>query len=123
MKPRGKRTTLPAKYEPGFIRELDGRYALAQRLTTAFEEVVADCGGVESLTHVQLSMIERFCFLEAQLQNWEAEIARHPKESEHLVSRWVQATNALQGLAKVVGLERRLPNTLTLKAYVKEREA
>ena len=100
------RKTLPAKFEPGFPRDFDRRTEIYQRLNTTYETIVDDAGGADQLSHTRLALVERFVFLEATLQTWEREIATDPKAAEHLVSRWIQAVNSLQGLAKAIGLER-----------------
>ena len=118
--PRKKRQTLPAKFEPGFLRDFDRRTEIYQRLAATYDEIVTDAGGEHEIPHTKLALIDRFVFLEATLQTWEREIATNPKAAEHLVSRWIQGVNSLQGLAKVIGLKRR-PKTVDLKAYVEGR--
>ena len=67
----------------------------------------------------QLALIERFVFLEATLQAWEAEIATNPESHERLLSRWIQALNCLQGLGRSIGIERvEKGKGRTLKAYL-----
>lgn len=114
-------TELPARFEPGFLRALDHRTSLAQRLHTAYDNIVSDLGGMDGLSHAQLALIERFVFLECQMQHWEALIAAEPKKSTELLSRWIQALNSLNGLAKTIGLKRKLRDARTLDAYVKSR--
>jgi len=116
-----KRTKLPAKYEPGFLGELDQRSLVYRELKNAYDEIVSDAGGEDDLTHTQLSLIERFVFLEAVLRTWENAIAVNPKANDHLVGKWTQGVNALQGLAKVIGLKRHMKKTASLKSYLKER--
>jgi hypothetical protein len=116
-----KNRTLPARYEPGFLRAMDRRTEIAQRLLAAYDAVVADAGGEENLTHTKLALIERFVFLEATVQAWEYAIATNPKGTEALVSRWVQAVNSLQGLAKLIGLTRTRKHVMNLREYVEER--
>lgn len=116
-----KRKKLPARYEPGFLAELDQRSLVYRELKTAYDEVVSDCGGEDDLTHTQLCLIERFVFLEVLLQTWENTIAANPKASDHLVGKWTQGINALQGLAKVIGLKRKLKKA-DLATYLEDRD-
>lgn len=121
-----KPTTLPERFSPGFIRELDQRSSVAIRLTQAFENIVADAGGYETLTHTKLAIIERFVFLEALIQTWEGKIATttDPVESVVLVGKVVQASNALLGLARTIGLERvNRPAGGDLATYLRGRTA
>lgn len=112
-----RRKTLPERYEVGFLREFDRRTELYQRLSTIYETILEDVGGAESVAHTRLALIERFVFLEAVLQELEQEIAKNPKASEEKLSRWIQGLNSLTGLAKTIGLDRKV-KTVNLKAYV-----
>jgi hypothetical protein len=113
-----KLKSLPAKYKAGFLREMDLRTELAQRLNDAYTEIIDDLGGGNALTHVKSAMVERFVFLESVVQGLEAQIANKPQEADALMGRWVQSVNALIGLAKTVGLERRLRKATDLRAYI-----
>jgi hypothetical protein len=114
-----KLTSLPERYEPGFLASLDRRTDLYKTLSTNYEEVVANLGGKNDLTHIMLSLIERFVFMEAVLQHLENLIVTNPKKTI-LVNRWIQGVNSLQGLACRIGLEKRINNNPTLKAYLAE---
>jgi hypothetical protein len=116
---------LPEKYEPGFLRKLDKDSEISRRLHKAFHAIVEDVSGDEPLSHIQFALIERFVFLEAMMQSWEAEIANNPSSHEKLLSRWIQALNTLQGLAGRIGIEV-VPKKhgMTLQAYLgEERES
>lgn len=117
-----KRQQLPAKYEPGFLREMDLRTGLAQRLHENFNAICDDAGGAADLAHTKLAMIERFVFLEAMLATMEQQIADGADNATELLGKWVQGINAMQGLAKLIGLERQARRA-DLKAYMAEREA
>jgi len=113
-----KRMKPPDKYEAGFLKTLDERTVAFRQLNDAYQEVMDDMGGQAGLSHVQVCMAERFCFLEFVLRGIEHKIATNPKESEVLIGRWVQAINSLSGLAKTIGLERRRKSTINLQEYV-----
>lgn len=118
----GSKRDLPAKYEPGFLRELDQRTGIAKVLTAAYDAIVDDCGGADALPHTKLALIERFIFLESILQTIEQKIAEGAKDSGDLIGKWTAAVNSMQGLAKLIGLER-VTRGRDLRAYVAEREA
>jgi hypothetical protein len=118
-----KSQTLPERYKPGVIREIDRRTELGQRLQAVFDVIVTDAGGPHGLTHTKLALIERFVWLEAMLQGIEREIAAKPEAANDLIGKWVQGVNSLTGLAKMIGLERNLSRTVDLRAYVRERQA
>lgn len=117
-----KRKRLTAKYEPGFLARLDGRCEITKVLTTAFDEICDDAGGIESLSHTQVSLIERFVFLEHILRKMEVYITNNPKKGNQLLSRWIQGLNSLTGLAKAIGLERRLKRIESLESYIVEKQ-
>lgn len=124
-KPQG----LPRSYEQGFLNKLDRRTEIARQLKHSYTAIADDLGGEEQLSHVKRSLVERFVFLEAVLQGIERniaqtrinaveEVAKDPARREELqreavkaeaelISRWIQAVNSAQGLAKVLGTERR----------------
>jgi hypothetical protein len=116
-----KAAKLPRKFECGFILKLDQRTELAKRLNMAFETIVDDLGGLDTLSHTRLALVERFVWLEHTLQVLERRIAEQPKRSEELLGKWIQGLNSLQGLAKTVGLNRK-HRTIDLKAYARSRD-
>jgi hypothetical protein len=123
MPKSSKSRSLPARYEVGFLRDLDQRTELFQRLNAVYQAIIDDAGGAANLSHVKLALIERFVFLEATLQSCELEIATDPKRADELLGKWIQGVNSLQGIAKTIGLERRLSRTANLKAYVEARSS
>lgn len=111
-----KRRVLPDRFEAGFLRELDKRTELYQQLNSNFETIMQDMGGAD-VSHTMRSLVERFVFLEAAIRSWELQIVTKPSEANDLIGRWVQAVNALQGLAKLIGLKREL-KTINVRDYV-----
>lgn len=118
---KATQTTLPKKYTPGFMDQLDRRSIVYRELRQAYTEILADCGGRDALSHTKRALIERFVFLEATLQTWEQKIATG-KADDEMLGRWVQACNALQGLAKVIGLNRSPRKSKNLKQYIADQE-
>jgi len=99
--------TVPEKFRAGFLSALDGRTDLAKALRANYEAVVADAGGRDEVGHVKAALVERFVWLEAILQTLEQEMAQGKIDKGEALGRWIQAVNALSGLAKVLGVERR----------------
>ena len=114
---RHKPNELPDKFRIGFLSELDKRTNVFQILKDRYATVIDDCGGEAELSHVKKSLIERFVWLEAVLQDMEIRMASGelPKDA---VSKWVQAVNSLVGLARVLGLER-VTKSVDLESYLK----
>jgi hypothetical protein len=112
----------PKRFEANFLAKMDGRTEIFQQLKTAYDEIVADCGGVENLSHVMLALCERFVFLEFTLQQLESRIASNPKGADEFISKWIQACNSVTGLAKTLGLEKRVRKVKNLREYVEAKE-
>ena len=117
-----KPMTAPDKYQKNFLQKLDRRSKVHAALSTSYDSVMDDLGGSDSLSHVQLCLVERFVFLEYVMQTLEQRIAREPDKADELLGRWIQAINSLSGLAKTVGLERRAKTIESLQSYVKTKK-
>lgn len=102
-----KTKQLPEKFQAGFLNALDGRTELARALRDNYKAIVEDIGGVAEVGHVKSALVERFVWLEATLQTIEQDMATGAIDRSEAVSRWIQAVNALTGLAKVLGVDRR----------------
>ncbi len=120
MKER-KYRELPAKYELNLLAKVDRRSEIYKRLKRSYDAICTDLGGEDQLPATKLALIERFIFLEACLESWEHEIASNPKQSEKLLSRWIQGLNSLSGLAKTIGIKREPRKAASLKTYVEAR--
>lgn len=116
MKPQN----VPNKFAQGWLQELDSRTAIAREMRQRYSEVCADLGGVDSLSYMQRSLVERALWLEYWLANQERELA---EGKDFDVSRWIQAANGLQGIYSRLGLERKAKEAPTLGEYLAKREA
>jgi hypothetical protein len=117
----------PKKYEKHFLDKLDKRGQCYNLLKTSFDEITNDLGGEETLSHVQLTLIERFCFMEFVLRLKEIEMAKPYEDGDKekfgkQVASWTQSINAMIGLAKTIGLERRAKQVANLRDYVKSKQ-
>jgi hypothetical protein len=119
--PKSKLKTVPDKYREGFLGEFDRRTEIYHTLNAAYTEVMSDMGGQDTLSHVQVSLVERFIFLEYVMRDLEQRIVKNPKKSDELLGRWIQAINTLTGLAKTIGLKRRAKKIASLESYVKTK--
>jgi hypothetical protein len=73
-----------------------------------YDEIVADIGGLDDVGHVKRALIERFVWLEAILQTIEHELVQGEINKAEALGRWIQAVNSLSGLAKVLGVDKKL---------------
>lgn len=113
-----------ASYEQHFLAKMDKRSRAYVLLKQSFDEITADRGGADTLSHVQLTLIERFCFLEYILRLRELQMAEPGSNSERdkHIGSWVQSLNALVGLGKAIGLERRARQVTSLQTYIKRKK-
>jgi len=119
---RTKRTELPSKYTIGFLATMDKRTELYERLSSTYVSIVDDLGGYESIATTKLALVERFVWLQEILRSLELEMTQSgdAKRTAEILAKWVQACNALQGIARAVGLEVQTAKApVTLEAYVK----
>ena len=115
-----KPVSVPARYEKGFLRKLDKRSDAYRTLAVNMDEIIQDLGGIEGLSHVQKTLVEKFLFLSYATRNLEIQIATNPegKKADDLLGRWIQALNSLVGLAKTIGFERQAKKIESLATYV-----
>ena len=114
---------VPKKYQANFLAKMDKRTEVYQVLNNSFQEIMSDLGGKDNLSHVQVSLCERFCFLEFVLMSIEKQITEcKRKQAQALIGRWVQGINSLSGLAKIIGLERRAKKVESLQSYVQKKK-
>ncbi len=108
---KNKPQELPAKFQAGFIASLDGRTELARALRERFDSIATDLGGLDDLSQIKASMLERFVWLEASLSNVEVSLADptvDAKTKAELMSRWIVGVNTLSNLARMLGTERKM---------------
>ena len=113
----------PTRYESYFLAKMDKRSRAYQILSDSFNEITNDLGGAESLSHVQLCLVERFCFLEFILRMKELRMAESTNgDKDKNFGSWVQSLNALVGLAKTIGLTRVPRHIESLQTYIKQHK-
>lgn len=102
-----KPENLPVKFQAGFLSTLDGRTELARALRANRQAIVEDIGGEADLSHIKSALVERFVWLEGILQTIEHEMASGRIDKSEALGRWIQGLNAMSGLAKALGVERK----------------
>lgn len=110
-----KEAVIPGEFAPGWIAAMDSRTAIAQDMQARFSEVCADMGGLEALSYMQRSLIERGLWLEYWLGQQERGLALGQTFD---VGKWVQAANGLQGIWAKLGLERKARDVTGLHDYL-----
>lgn len=107
----------PERYSTDWLTALDGRTQVAQVLKQRQQELSDDLGGLTQLSYQQRALVDRALFLEFHLQQEEMKLATG---QEFDSGRWVQATNALLGVFRTLGLQRQAKTLPALRAYVQE---
>lgn len=109
----------PAEYTPGWLDNLDSRFALTRELRARFDEVCRDLGGAERLSYMQRSLAEQAVYLEY----WVACQNRKLAEGGDVDSgRWVQVVQAMSNIFKTLGLERQAKEAPSLGDYLRQKE-
>jgi hypothetical protein len=104
--------TIPDKYSPDFAERLDRRTVIAKAIVGRIESIETDMGGADSLSHARRSLVRRVVWLEAIIEHSEQQLATGKAID---LGGHTQAINSLLGLYRLIGLERRLRPTETLR--------
>lgn len=117
---------IPHKFQTGFLGNLDERTVIFQHLKTIHTEILDDLGGKNSLSHLQIGLVERAVFLEFTVRYLENAITKviveHSKIPSKLYHRWLKGTESLLRLTKTLGLKRRKGIDISLKPYLEKEK-
>ena len=108
-----RRPSIPTKFQPKFWDELDGRTSVAQVIRDRYARLREDAGGATSTQRDML--IQRAVFIGVCMETIEHEAAA---TGNFDAGSYTQMSNALLGLLKALGLEKRAKPTRDLKAYI-----
>lgn len=105
--------TLPEKYRPGFVDEIDRRTVLGRAVSERLAALETDQGGAEAMSHARKSLVRRAVWLEILVESHEVKFA----DGEGLdVGAYTQALNTLLGVYRALGVERRRKPVKGLRA-------
>ena len=108
--------SVPAKFTPRFWEDSDRRIAVVKTIRRRYQLLKQHCGGDESYQRDLLC--QRLAFISIILETKEVITA----EGGHLyLGSYVQAVNALVGLLKMLGLEKRIKNVNDLRTYLDQK--
>jgi hypothetical protein len=117
---RGRQpVTLPKHFTPRFWDDSDGRCAVVKTILRRYQHIKADAGGSESYQRDLLC--QRVAFISIILETQEVKAAEGNGEFD--LGVYTQATNALTGLLKTLGLEKRIKNVSDLRTYLDQKNA
>ncbi len=112
-----KATDLPARYDERFIEQLDGRFKIAREVRDRLVTICGDLGGSARLSYLQRSLAKRYVWLEL---HHEADEARIAKGEVVDVGKNTQRLNTLIGIARTLGVERRVRDVRGLHLLAEE---
>jgi hypothetical protein len=115
-----KSKDVPERFKAGWLDDLDGRRTLARELRQRYQELTDDLGGSDQLSYQRRTLAERAIFLEYHLSREEQQLAQG---EDFDAGRWVQACNALVGLMKTLGLDRKARDVPSLSEYLAKKQA
>ena len=125
-KPRSRTSppTHPRGIPAAFLETIDRRLEVAKALRARFDSLACDLGGLEEMSGIRASLLERFVFLEGILANIEKKLVTQPSAEGvgEDIQRWTAGVNTLVGLARTLGLNR-VVRTVNLKTYIANKEA
>lgn len=115
----GKTSEIPATFSSDWIDHLDGRTKLARVVRQRLSSLHSDLGGRDALSYQQRSLCRRAVWLEALIERREVALAngREIDEGAH-----TQSINALMGVWKALGLQRKAREVPDLHDYLRNRE-
>lgn len=106
-----KPTTLPARFTPGFVWDMDRRSSEALGVLADIEELWNSLGGVENLSTQQRWLCERAIFMRRRCLEYESWIMAGPElrkgEAPMDAGTYTNFANVLQAYLKKLGLERK----------------
>lgn len=98
-----KRVTVPKYARPGWLRRMDQRSRTARALSTRLVGIADDLGGLDHLSGIQRSLLERFIHAEALAVNLE-ENARDGTEFD--IGHYLAVVDRVVRLGQTLGLTR-----------------
>jgi hypothetical protein len=109
--------TIPERFVPRFWDDSDRRCAVVRIIKKRYERLKEDAGGAESFQRDLL--VQRAAFLSIILETHEVKAA----EGEGLdLGQYTQAANALSGLLKSLGLDKRIKSVTDLQTYLGQKK-
>ena len=117
----GDRRQLKEPNHERFLEGVDVRYRPAAILRRRYAVLVNDLRGFESLSYQERSLVKRFLNIEALLETNERDLVEGNKDKV-VISEYLQATNSLIGLTKVIGIKRRQKPVPRLGEYLEGKK-
>ena len=111
-KHKNKDVAISKKFVPRFWEGEDGRSVIVKEIRRRVDTLIAETGADSYQKQI---LIQRAVFVLLQVETMEIEAARNGRPVDGVYG---QLVNTLQGLLKTLGIEKQMPKTVDLKAYV-----
>ena len=111
----------PEQYEPDFLADMDQRRNLTQDLRSRHKQLVYDLGGIDNLSYVEKSLIERSLWIEHFVTCIEKQLILNPDIPPD-TDEWFKGVRALESVYSKLGLKRRAKEVESLTTYLKGKE-
>ena len=116
IKRNEKLVTLPERFVPQFWDEADGRCAVIKEIRRRYEFLKEDS---QADSYQKDLLCQRAIFISVQLETMERMATETGKFRAGV---YTQMVNALTGLLKSLGLERKIKQAVNLREYVKGKK-
>lgn len=108
--------TIVARFQPSFWVDADTRYAAIKLVRARVEALARD---INADSEQKRLLVERAAFLSCVLESAEVRAAQGIEKLD--LGAWTQGVNALTGLLKLLGIEKRTAQE-TLETYLAKRK-
>ena len=116
-----KLSDMPKFFQEGWFARLHKGSEIFRHLNTSYEQILADMGGIEKITRLELTIIERLIFAEYLCRKKEVELLESEDFTDENVAAVTRLGSLVQSLAQKLGVTRRADtDTNSLQEYLKE---
>jgi len=110
---------LPAQYQKGFLSTINKRTKLFYALSESYNKVISDLGGTDSLSRLELSLCERFVFVEMLIRNLEVK-GMNGDEDDYL-DKYSKLCNSLNSIISKLGISKRETGQSDVRKHLSEK--
>ena len=112
---------LPNKYQEDWISSMDLRTKVFFNSNETYQRIIADLGGFDSVSRIELSLIERFVYTEQLIRGLEKKGCNG--DEEKFLEKYMKLSNSINSIAAKLGCARRNPTGQSeLSKILKESE-
>ncbi len=117
-----KLSELPTFYMEHFLQRIDKRSELWFHLNRSYQQIVEDLGGIEKISSMELTLIDRLIFLIFIVRKREVSLFESEDYSKESVLEVRQLGNQITSLCSRLGITRRQDQAVDLAEYLKRNK-